>query len=463
MELSKEMETEIKEAEAKMTKEERDQLSNDIHNMTDEELMDAVMNDNKVIEQEDNNEVGNAPSSPVNQFIKSMSKEDILQLYSISKKIKANPSYNVVPEIPDKLFKAISAEAAMLNMDHRQIAAFAREMVIEFAEEIAMCKDTQDLKKGLDQFQSDMKVLTTMPELIDLQAEGVRKQYEVDLLKNANDPENKYSEKEREKMRAVSKAFTDSYTFERQRALMEREMVTNFTGSSKTQKIIRKRFDRYCDDFDFILNKTITNPKHIKDLIGMLPAIYPNINELQCKVFISLLLIITRDVQPDDTAGTMFMYSSLYNITSLAGSSNIRSEFGDKRIKILDDFIVELDKYINTFYPTSEAEHRETPTRDKSQDAIMSEESIDETAKKIDAKLEAMEKRTIEDAINEGEVNINSIDTDFVKSKVLEEDNKEDTPNTEINAHINVKSPEPSAVRDVSPEEAINNYIYNRG
>ena len=96
MELSKEMETEIKEAEAKMTKEERDQLSNDIHNMTDEELMDAVMNDNKVIEQEDNNEVGNAPSSPVNQFIKSMSKEDILQLYSISKKIKANPSYNVV-------------------------------------------------------------------------------------------------------------------------------------------------------------------------------------------------------------------------------------------------------------------------------------------------------------------------------------------------------------------------------
>ena len=138
MELSKEMETEIKEAEAKMTKEERDQLSNDIHNMTDEELMNAVMNDNKVIEQEDNNEVGNAPSSPINQFIKSMSKEDILQLYSISKKIKANPSYNVVPEIPDKLFKAISAEAAMLNMGHRQIAAFAREIVIEFAEEIAI-------------------------------------------------------------------------------------------------------------------------------------------------------------------------------------------------------------------------------------------------------------------------------------------------------------------------------------
>ena len=265
---------------------------------------------------------------PTKVSLEDLSTEEIMNLYKLSIDVKNNPKLNPIPSLPESIKKYILDDGKAMGFSDNQIVFLAREMVLAFGSEISMDKEIKDI-------QDEIARAMNIPEFMDFYGEALRDTYEIKLKEKAEqetDPDKKAN------MLLVSKAFTDSYTLEPLMAMFDDK---SFVG--KIVKLLRKKANKLCDDFDYVINKVIVKNVSVRFMVTDLKAIYPEMEPWRRELLVLFLIYKCRFATTDDKYMMMYMYSSLFNVRSLASAENTdlekdNVEFSVKRRGYLDAF-----------------------------------------------------------------------------------------------------------------------------
>ena len=343
---------ELKDTEEKETKLE------DTITCTVEDLEEAVTEENSIVDKQelpkdtsvtDSNAAKNeiilseppAPEVPVDEDenptpildptkvnLEDLSTEEIMNLYKLSIDVKNDPKLNPIPRLPESIKKYILDDGKAMGFSSNQIVFLAREMVLAFGSELSMDKEIKDI-------QDEIARAMNIPEFMDFYGEALRDTYEIKLKEKAEqetDPEKKAN------MLLVSKAFTDSYTLEPLMAMFDDK---SFVG--KIVKLLRKKANKLCDDFDYVINKIIVKNVSVRFMVTDLKSIYPEMEPWRRELLVLFLIYKCRFATTDDKYMMMYMYSSLFNVRSLSSAENTdlekdNVEFSVKRRGYLDAF-----------------------------------------------------------------------------------------------------------------------------
>ena len=265
---------------------------------------------------------------PTKVNLEDLSTEEIMNLYKLSIDVKNDPKLNPIPRLPESIKKYILDDGKAMGFSSNQIVFLAREMVLAFGSEISMDKEIKDI-------QDEIARAMNIPEFMDFYGEALRDTYEIKLKEKAEqetDPDKKAN------MLLVSKAFTDSYTLEPLMAMFDDK---SFVG--KIVKLLRKKANKLCDDFDYVINKIIVKNVSVRFMVTDLKAIYPEMEPWRRELLVLFLIYKCRFATTDDKYMMMYMYSSLFNVRSLASAENTdlekdNVEFSVKRRAYLDAF-----------------------------------------------------------------------------------------------------------------------------
>ena len=265
---------------------------------------------------------------PIKVNLEDLSTEEIMNLYKLSIDVKNDPKLNPIPRLPESIKKYILEDGKAMGFSSNQIVFLAREMVLAFGSEISMDKEIKDI-------QDEIARAMNIPEFMDFYGEALRDTYEIKLKEKAEqetDPEKKAN------MLLVSKAFTDSYTLEPLMAMFDDK---SFVG--KIVKLLRKKANKLCDDFDYVINKIIVKNVSVRFMVTDLKAIYPEMEPWRRELLVLFLIYKCRFATTDDKYMMMYMYSSLFNVRSLASAENTdlekdNVEFSVTRRGYLDAF-----------------------------------------------------------------------------------------------------------------------------
>ena len=265
---------------------------------------------------------------PTKVNLEDLSTEEIMNLYKLSIDVKNDPKLNPIPRLPESIKKYILDDGKAMGFSSNQIVFLAREMVLAFGSEISMDKEIKDI-------QDEIARAMNIPEFMDFYGEALRDTYEIKLKEKAEqetDPDKKAN------MLLVSKAFTDSYTLEPLMAMFDDK---SFVG--KIVKLLRKKANKLCDDFDYVINKIIVKNVSVRFMVTDLKAIYPEMEPWRRELLVLFLIYKCRFATTDDKYMMMYMYSSLFNVRSLASAENTdlekdNVEFSVTRRGYLDAF-----------------------------------------------------------------------------------------------------------------------------
>ena len=265
---------------------------------------------------------------PTKVNLEDLTTEEIMNLYKLSIDVKNDPKLNPIPRLPESIKKYILDDGKAMGFSSNQIVFLAREMVLAFGSEISMDKEIKDI-------QDEIARAMNIPEFMDFYGEALRDTYEIKLKEKAEqetDPEKKAN------MLLVSKAFTDSYTLEPLMAMFDDK---SFVG--KIVKLLRKKANKLCDDFDYVINKVIVKNVSVRFMVTDLKSIYPEMEPWRRELLVLFLIYKCRFATTDDKYMMMYMYSSLFNVRSLASAENTdlekdNVEFSVKRRAYLDAF-----------------------------------------------------------------------------------------------------------------------------
>ena len=265
---------------------------------------------------------------PIKVNLEDLSTEEIMNLYKLSIDVKNDPKLNPIPRLPESIKKYILDDGKAMGFSSNQIVFLAREMVLAFGSEISMDKEIKDI-------QDEIARAMNIPEFMDFYGEALRDTYEIKLKEKAEqetDPDKKAN------MLLVSKAFTDSYTLEPLMAMFDDK---SFVG--KIVKLLRKKANKLCDDFDYVINKIIVKNVSVRFMVTDLKSIYPEMEPWRRELLVLFLIYKCRFATTDDKYMMMYMYSSLFNVRSLASAENTdlekdNVEFSVTRRGYLDAF-----------------------------------------------------------------------------------------------------------------------------
>ena len=265
---------------------------------------------------------------PTKVNLEDLTTEEIMNLYKLSIDVKNDPKLNPIPRLPESIKKYILDDGKAMGFSSNQIVFLAREMVLAFGSEISMDKEIKDI-------QDEIARAMNIPEFMDFDGEALRDTYEIKLKEKAEqetDPEKKAN------MLLVSKAFTDSYTLEPLMAMFDDK---SFVG--KIVKLLRKKANKLCDDFDYVINKIIVKNVSVRFMVTDLKAIYPEMEPWRRELLVLFLIYKCRFATTDDKYMMMYMYSSLFNVRSLSSAENTdlekdNVEFSVTRRGYLDAF-----------------------------------------------------------------------------------------------------------------------------
>lgn len=326
----------LQEKESNKNKSEDDKLYDSISAMTDEELKAAIAEEDTDLKEGDGTNTApegfdhSADARAINSMmLHEISDQHAMEIYNIAVKAKADPSYNVIADLPKPIYDNIVSNCRLMNVrSAKAINNYSRMLVLALLEEMSLDKECQA-------FQDELGKAMAFPEIVDMYSEHTRNQMEVELLANAelvnDDPVLKAE------LIAVSQAFTDSYTFVRQLELLKDDAFVR-----KLEKKV-KRYERYCTDFDFIMSRSVLRTAPIKSLLNEIPHIL-KVNENTCKAFIVLLMEVGKNIKPDDKPGIWFLYNSMRNIISLARTGDNKTEFAKEGIGYLKVLFNTLEK-----------------------------------------------------------------------------------------------------------------------
>jgi hemerythrin superfamily protein len=312
---------------------EEDKIYKEITEMSDEDLQKAVA--------EETTDIKDGEGAPLevydmekdahtinNMMLDSLTDEEAMQIYSVAQKAKADSSFNVVAALPKRLYDNIVLNCRAIGVrGSSAINNYARMLISQLIEEMALNKDCKI-------FESEMENAMAFPEIVDMYAEHTRNLMEVDMINMA---QNSNDETAKKLWLETSKAYTDAYTFERQLKLLEDDAFIR-----RLEKKI-KRFERLCDDFDFVMNKSILKTNSLKSMLDELPYVL-KVNEWQCKAFIVMLAEVSKSISADNKPGIWFMYSSMRNIVTLARTGKTKTKFSTECIDHLKNLFSVLEK-----------------------------------------------------------------------------------------------------------------------
>ena len=334
----------------KGTPEENDKLFKEIKDMSDEDLRKAVAEESTTILDGDGAAPKKVSFDPMAVELKKIDPTDMLKLVDLAVKIKANQSFNPVPEIPKSIYSLISMQGKMAGWNTSQIAAYAKYMVTELVDEFDFEKEL-----NLDELQDvfkDSAAIINGSILFVAQPWELKKKYEDEFIADANTNET-YTEEQRKERLSISKAFTQSYTLERQMELLKDDKFVQ-----KLPKLLKKKFNRMCDDFDYLLSKTQVRPTSVKEIMELMDHIV-KVSQSQKMIYILFLCELVKNARFDDRAASMFMYASIYNIRTLASTGHLKDTksfdeeetiaFVKERVGYIKAFFEELERRNNYF------------------------------------------------------------------------------------------------------------------
>lgn len=315
-----------------------DKLYDKITKMTNDELKDAINTPIDIEAAEVSTELDEPEETenPNKFLLELMESEDILKLYDLAIKAKNNPKFNVVAELPksiyDLIINTIYKDKSMGIIPKKDLSKFVRMLIINLGEEISKDNEFKTIKDDIDTVIKEGQI-----EFINAYEEYTKELFGDTLKERANKEENPELKK---KLLDLSTAYEDSYQLKKQKDLLKDPIFMN-----RLIKNENKRFDRLCDNFDFILNKKFLHKVSIRDLFKLLPKVL-KVNELQIKDYIIATCIATKDVATDDAAGLMYMYNSINIIKLLIQSASIpdeeKAEFIINSFKNLKEFFAKL-------------------------------------------------------------------------------------------------------------------------
>ena len=332
--------------------EERDKLWNEVQAMSDEELKKAIAEEPTEIAE------GNKAAKPAKAVafdpmaaaVDKLSPDDMLKLVDLAMKVKNDPKFNPVPEIPKDIFNMIRMQGKMAGWNNAQIASYAKFMITELVDEMNFEKDLNiaELEDAMGASQAMLNgslVFVSQPW-------ELKKYYEEKLVKDAKEnPE--YSDIQRNVLLGISKAYTDSYTLSRQM-----ELLKDDTFIAKIPKLLKeKHFKRMCEDFDYTISKTQVQRTSVLEIMKLMPEIL-KVGEAKTAIFIITLCELTKKATPRDTEASMFMFSSVYNIRALACSSYLTDNNVLKEEEGFD-FVTERIGYLKAFFELLEKRNNE--------------------------------------------------------------------------------------------------------
>ena len=298
-----------------------------------------VATDTAVVETVSDQEVIDLSLADMNKMnLASLPEQDIMKLYEIAKRVKQDPKYNPVPDIPENIYQVISESARAMNMTPKETSLLARNMMIVFGDEIAFDKD-------LKQLTANLQEAATVPELMDYFNESLQDTYEKKMLDDAEKEEDPVK---KETLKGISKAFTDSYTLKPIMDLLDDEAFVR-----RAPKLLVKKVNRMCDDYDSKLNKSLVHPVSIKITPRDLYELYPEEERWRLEMLVLTALYYTKDATSDNSYFMMYMYSFVFNIHSMVISI--------KENKKITDFVTQKKQYLDAFFTKLKEVYPETP------------------------------------------------------------------------------------------------------
>jgi len=319
-----------------------DKLADEIADMSDEELRAAIASEATDIQEGEGTVLAPEGFDPKNDanvinsmMLREMSDEEAMEIYNIAVRAKADPSFNVAAALPKRIYDNIAVNCKVMNVrSAKAINNYSRMLVGALLDEMSLDKECKA-------FQDDLEKAIAFPEIVDMYAEHTRKQMEEDLIAKAelitDDPVLKAE------LLAVSKAYTDAYTFSRQLELLKDDLFIK-----RIEKKVR-RYERCCSDYDFIMSRSVLRISPIKCLFTELPNVL-KVNENQIKAYIVMLMEVSKNINANDKPGTWFLYNSVRNIITLARTGNKKTDFSNEAIQNLKNLFNELEKRHTTLH-----------------------------------------------------------------------------------------------------------------
>lgn len=292
--------------------------------MDDEEEMDPEIL--KLINDDSVEEVNFESSSPeereklakeaaMNMF--DLSDTEVVEFMKIISQYKNNKEMNVYKELPDAVKQKIKMLAGT-NVKPNQLNQFSKLILDEFCTELEMDQEYNDLMSSIEKEFN-------IPSIVDMYSEHVRETMEDNLISIADKIESEDPEKAKA-LREVSKAFTESYTYD--------SLIDSYDYSRQIRKALKhpESLKRCCDNFDFITKGkskfTLQNPINAFNTLRNVFLFDDNITEEDIAKFIILFCKTCEyRINVRGLADIAYMYYFVRNITSIDFSSENKTEF----------------------------------------------------------------------------------------------------------------------------------------
>lgn len=326
--------------DTKQTKGKQDKLWDEIKGMSDEELKEAVVNEPVTINEVEQPNIIEAISNEASKVVKEeyqrvvnslmlndLDEHELMQLYQVAIKSKTQRDFNLLAALPKKIYDNIIINCRNMRVSRDAVGIYAKMLVDQLLED----KELEDMCK---EFMSEFDSAMTFPEITDMYSEHIRDKIEKGFIGIAEQTENPV---EKQIMLDSAQAYTDSYTLVRQLKLLEDDLFIK-----RLAKKIR-RYERGCDDFDWVMSKSVVHTYSIRAVIELLPRVI-QINENQAKAFVVMLTEVCKNITPEDKPGIWFMYSSVSNIVNLSRTSHTKTAFSKECMDHLKNLFVVLDK-----------------------------------------------------------------------------------------------------------------------
>lgn len=261
---------------------------------------------------------------------------EAMDLLKIINRYKNGEKFSIYNAFPESFKKVIREQTGTHNV---QLLQETSKMLLD-----SLISDMELDKEFID-FQKSLKETLDVSELSDMYADELRKRCEVDLLEIADKCESEGKIDAAETFRALSKAFTDSYTYTRQL-----DALDNMTGVGKALRRATSSADyitKASRDFCYKYNTSENSRLVINDPMLMFPILKrafkdnEDIDNGNIMQFISLFLFISKNLNPSNPVDHQFMYYTIKNILSLDYANIETSEFNKQ---LINNIIKVIDK-----------------------------------------------------------------------------------------------------------------------
>jgi len=298
----------------------------------DLEIRENEMSDTalKELVDKEKDEQPNNTYTPVfnSKQLDSLDDSELLVLFDIMNKYNNDNSFDVYGALPEGLKNIIKIQLASMGVTGKKNIKYFTVMLIE-----QMVADIK-MDKEFKLFQDELEAALKIPDLIDMYAEHTRDLMEVKLIEKAESIKEVNEEKHKELIN-ISKAYTDSYTFVRQKEFIENNKQKVFAHMAKNTN---KKFNRFCEDFDFKMSKTSFKTHKVEEIVPVLKSLF-NIDDQLARGYVVVLCQLCENYDRTKMEDVWFMYSSVRNIVSLKFSGDNKTEFSKLIINNVKDFL----------------------------------------------------------------------------------------------------------------------------